>query len=101
GPRSGEELFERRPEDGVLVPGPVLEAGHRSPLVVEANLPEARVAAEDRRVAAAGGEGVDRVAHAPGPVLVVTDGQEQSVAVQDLGALLEVLADREVEPVAV
>jgi hypothetical protein len=70
-------------------------------VVVEPDLPEARVAAEDGGVASTGHEAIERVAHAPRPVLVVADRQVQLVAVEHLGVLLEVLGDRHVDAVPV
>ncbi len=92
----GEEPLIRRAEDRVLV-GQVLEAAHRSVVVLEPHLPEARVPAEDRGIATAVGEAVERVAHAPRPVLVVTDARVQPVTSEHLGVLLQVLADRDVD----
>ena len=68
-----------------------LVADHHVVVVaLDADLPQRRVAREERRIAPAGDEGLDGVAHAPGPVLVVADGQIQTRAVQHLGVLFEI-----------
>ena len=76
GPQTAQPSFVRRPEHRILV-GPVLEGGHRAPLVVESDLPAAGVPAEDRGVAPGGGERIEPVAHPPGPILVVPDRDEE------------------------
>src|SRR4029450_6916364 len=68
---------------------------------VEPDLPERRVPRQDRRVAPSPDERIDRVAHTPGPVLVVADAQDEPGTLEDLGVLLEVLRDRDVDAVAV
>ena len=68
---------------------------------VEPHLPERRVPRQDRRVAAARDERIERVAHAPRPVLVVADAEHETRAFEDLRVLLEVLRDRDVDAVAV
>jgi hypothetical protein len=68
-----------------------LVADHRVVVVpLDADLPQRRVAGEERRVAAACDERLDRVAHALRPVLVVPDRQVQAGPVEHLGVLLEV-----------
>ena len=89
-----------RAEDGVLVRS-VLVPGHPRVVVVEPDLPEARVPRQDRRVASPLDEAVERIAHAPRPVLVVAHAQEQAWALEDLRVSLEVLRDGHVEPIPV
>ena len=99
-PYPGEEAFIRCPEDGIFRAGPVLEARHRASVVLEPDLPEAGVAAEDRRVPAGGDVVVERVPHAPRPVLVVSDVQAHPMILQDLRVCLEVVRRGHVHPVA-
>jgi hypothetical protein len=87
GPAAREELLIRRAEDRVLV-RQVLVAGHPTMVRVEPDLPEARVPRQDGGVATAPDERVERVAHAPGPVLVVADAEVQSGPLEDLGVSL-------------
>ncbi len=99
-PRPREEPFIGCPQHRVFVAA-VLEARHRVGVVVEPDLPVARVAAEDRRVAAGARVRVERLAHAPRPVLVVADADERSIPVEHAGLGLQVRADRDIDPVAV
>ena len=99
-PRAGQEPDVGCAEHRVLVAA-VLEARHRVGLVVEPDLPVARVAAEDRRVAAGARVRVERLAHAPRPVLVVADADERSIPVEQPGHGLQIRADRDIDPVAV
>src|SRR6185436_262437 len=98
GPAASEEPLVRRVQDRVLV-SLILVARHPTMVWVEPDLPEARVPRKDGGVATAPEERVERVAHAPGPVLVVTDAQVQPGPLEDLGVSLEVLRDRHVDPI--
>ena len=64
--------------------GSVLEARHPATVGVEPHLPEARVAGEDRRVAAGIGESVERLSHTSRPVLVVAHREVQAMALEHL-----------------
>ena len=66
-------------------------------VLVEPDLPEAGVPGQDHRVAAAVGERVECLAHAPRPVLVVPHAGVQPMALEHVGVFLEILTDRDVD----
>jgi len=70
-----------------------LEADHRVVVFGVANLPETRIAGEDRPVATGLDETVDGVAHPPRPVLVVTGSHKQTATRQERGITIEVGID--------
>ena len=96
-PHRREEMARVGPGHRIVLRGPTLVADHRATVVLEAHLPEARVAGEDRPRATGLDERVGTIAHRPRPVLVVSDAQHQAVTVEHLGVELEVRVDGVVE----
>src|SRR5262249_25651700 len=96
-PERGHAPFVGSPSDGIHRRRPVLPAHHGAATVHDTDLPEGGVAGEERRVAAAANEALDRVAHPPGPVLVVPDAQVEPIWIEHIGTRVQVQAGEEVE----
>ena len=98
GPHRGDQVLAVGAHDRVLAVV-VLVGDHHPVVVLQAHLPVGGVAREERDAAAAGDEVLHTVAHAPGPVLVVTDAEQQLAAVEQRSTvgLIEVGVDRVVE----
>ena len=78
----------------------VLVAHHHVTVVFDADLPEHRVAGQAGQVTAALHMGLHDPARTAGPVLVMTDVDEQVVAIGNRGVVVKVGRDARVELVA-
>ena len=96
GPHRRQRGCVHRIVDRVVVDR-ILVADDPGSVVLEANLPEGGVAREERGVAPGLHITLDGIAHALGPVLVVTDGHVGGPAVQQAAIAVEIRTDRMAE----
>src|SRR5918994_5024532 len=97
GPAARQGVFEVRVAHRIGAACAGLVADHRLVAGGVADLPETRVAGEDRPVATGLDETVDRVAHPPGPVLVVAGCEQQPLTVEYARFGVEVGVDGVIE----